>query len=739
MKKIIKTLLVVMVVVLALTAFVACQQEEPAPEIPACEHTGGTATCSKQAICELCGELYGEKAAHTPVEIPEVKPTCMNIGFTSGTKCEACGLVLEAQQKVEKSGHNMVDVEAKAPTCGEEGYVAHKKCSACGIVDESYATVEPTGEHTFTIDVEAKTPTCLEDGYTAHKTCELCGNPNEDYVLYTAGDDYHSFPEEDQFFVTPPTCTTTGVLAGYCEYCGKGYYLDKNYPALGHKDEDANGVCDVCEENMPAEEPECEHVWNEGEVTTAPTCEAAGVKTYTCTVEGCGETKTEEVAALDHAWADATCTAPKTCETCGATEGEALGHDIVVDTAVDATCTTTGLTAGEHCSRCDHKVEQEEVPALGHDYDHITHDATCTAAGYVEHICAVCDDTYTDGETEALGHADENGDFKCDRCSTTMLPADGTALTVEQALAVAQLGGSSYTTQKYYITGIVTGLYNTQYGNFYIKNPETGKEICIYGLYTWNKAVRYDAMDYKPVNGDEVTVYTVLGTYNGTAQGKDAWLDEVVAHEHDYKSVVTDPGCLTEGYTTDTCSICSASNVHSTVEALGHTTDNGECERCGQTIGGDAPVVGTLAEFTFGANGSATHKDPSSKFSNGKSYTVNGYALTFTSATNCYDGGNDAMGNSCMKMGTSSAVGSFTVTVPDNVTEVVIYVAQYKANTTKISVNGGAAQTITTASNNGAYTAITIDTSVNKTFTFATVSGAVRCMIDTIVFNGTAN
>ena len=337
MKKIIKTLLVVMVVVLALTAFVACQQEEPAPEIPACEHTGGTATCSKQAICELCGELYGEKAAHTPVEIPEVKPTGMNIGFTSGTKCEACGLVLEAQQKVEKSGHNMVDVEAKAPTCGEEGYVAHKKCSACGIVDESYATVEPTGEHTFTIDVEAKTPTCLEDGYTAHKTCELCGNPNEDYVLYTAGDDYHSFPEEDQFFVTPPTCTTTGVLAGYCEYCGTGYYLDKNYPALGHKDEDANGVCDVCEENMPAEEPECEHVWNEGEVTTAPTCEAAGVKTYTCTVEGCGETKTEEVAALGHTWADATCTAPKACETCGATEGEALGHSYV-----DSVCTVCG-------------------------------------------------------------------------------------------------------------------------------------------------------------------------------------------------------------------------------------------------------------------------------------------------------------------------------------------------------------------------------------------------------------
>ena len=226
--------------------------------------------------------------------------------------------------------------------------------------------------------------------------------------------------------------------------------------------------------------------------------------------------------------------------------------------------------------------------------------------------------------------------------------------------------------------------------------------------------------------------------YSTTCQGKNAWLDEVVAHEHNYTENVVAPGCLTDGYTTHTCTICKTSYVDSEVPALGHVEENGVCANCGASMSGDGPVIGTLAEFTFGANGSATHKDPNSKFSNGKSYTVNGYTLKFTSATNCYDGGNDAKGNSCMKMGTSSNAGSFTVTVADNVTEVVIYVAQYKANTTKISVNGGAAQTISTASNNGAYTAITIDTSVNKTFTFATVSGGVRCMIDTIVFNGTA-
>ena len=39
-----------------------------------------------------------------------------------------------------------------------------------------------------------------------------------------------------------------------------------------------------------------EHFWDEGEVTTEPTVEAEGVKTYTCSV--CGETKTETIPKL---------------------------------------------------------------------------------------------------------------------------------------------------------------------------------------------------------------------------------------------------------------------------------------------------------------------------------------------------------------------------------------------------------------------------------------------------------
>jgi hypothetical protein len=89
---------------------------------------------------------------------------------------------------------------------------------------------------------------------------------------------------------------------------------------------------------VTAQAPVHEHSYES--VVTAPTCTEGGYTTYSC---ACGNTYT----------GDAT---------------DALGPDIVVDNAVEATCTATGLTAGEHCTRCDYKVEQTVVDALGHNF-----------------------------------------------------------------------------------------------------------------------------------------------------------------------------------------------------------------------------------------------------------------------------------------------------------------------------------------------------------------------------------
>ena len=45
-----------------------------------------------------------------------------------------------------------------------------------------------------------------------------------------------------------------------------------------------------------------------------------------------------------------------------------IGHDMVSDAYVAPTCTEPGLTEGSHCSRCEHKVAQETIDPLGHDF-----------------------------------------------------------------------------------------------------------------------------------------------------------------------------------------------------------------------------------------------------------------------------------------------------------------------------------------------------------------------------------
>ena len=186
------------------------------------------------------------------------------------------------------------------------------------------------------------------------------------------------------------TCTTTGYTGDtYCKDCNEKIADGEVIPALGH-------------------------AWDKGVITTAPTCENAGVRTLTCT--RCNETKTEAVNATGHTPVQipekpATCTEPghkagTKCSVCGAVlsgleEIPAKGHTVVVDPAVGPTCTEPGKTEGKHCSVCNEViVAQEIIPAIGHKpVIRDAKDATLTEEGYTgDTYCSVCNELLKKGE-----------------------------------------------------------------------------------------------------------------------------------------------------------------------------------------------------------------------------------------------------------------------------------------------------------------------------------------------------
>ena len=116
-----------------------------------------------------------------------------------------------------------------------------------------------------------------------------------------------------------------------------------------------------------------------------------------------------------------------------------------------------------------------------------------------------------------------------DTPSTPSTPA-GDTLTITEAIALgASKESNTYTTEKYYVTGVIKSIYNTQYGNMYITDGTN--EFCIYGTYTADGATRFDAMTNQPKVGDTVTIYGIVGQYNGTPQIKNGWITSIVAGE----------------------------------------------------------------------------------------------------------------------------------------------------------------------------------------------------------------
>lgn len=287
---------------------------------------------------------------------------------------------------------------------------------------------------------------CTErDVYKYHFHADLCAFHNSSYDHdFTAIGDYR--PDNHDFSIRQtldsPGCETPGHVQLICSRCGATGNIEET-PPIGHDWEDPQFT--FSDDYLSATARRyCRHghysdtkeATVEKWVKKEPTCAEDGIFAYTATVEFDGETFTKTVytpgepRTNDHTPGEPELVGsePPTCSSSGYnsyiirctvcdeiidTQYEVVPPvphtpaDPVVENLVEPTCTEPGqYDLVTYCSVCGVQMERARVytQPLGHDYQGIVTDPTCTEDGYTTYTCTRCGDTYVDNPTPAIGH-----------------------------------------------------------------------------------------------------------------------------------------------------------------------------------------------------------------------------------------------------------------------------------------------------------------------------------------------
>lgn len=320
-----------------------------------------------------------------------------------------------------------------------------------------------------------------------------------------------------------------------------------------------------------------EHVWDEGAITTRPTCTTPGVKTYTCSV--CQKTKTEEIPATGHQHTE-------------------------VRNVKEATCKEEGYTGDTYCTDCGEKLSSGEPTAKkAHDWDEgkVTTEATCKNTGVKTYTCNNCSETKTE-VIPMTDHIWDNGKvttkpscitpgvktYTCSACQkekTEKIPATGHLHTEIRNKKEATCREDGYT------------------GDVYCKDCGeklfNGKTIAKTTEHTWDagKVTKAATCTEKGLKLYTCTVCDKVRTEEIPATG----------HQHTEVRNVKEATCTKAGYTGDTyCKDCGEKISSGEVIAkLAHTWDEGNitkeadcketgvmtytCHKCGATKTEDIP------------------------------------------------------------------------------------------------------------------------------------------------------
>ena len=315
----------------ATTAGVSMASDVVTATITECEHSGGEATCTNKAKCEICGAEYGETKPHSYAQIksPEYLKsaatcTAKAVYYTS---CTECG-------RSSKGTKNEATFEYG-------NALGHKYGEWVSNGDGTHSRVcANDSTHIETKACHGGKATC-----TAKAICEDCGKAYGEMAAHT----FTAKTVAAKYLKSAATCTAKAVYYTSCADCGLSSKGTKNEAtfeygnALGHK--------------------YGEWVSN-GNGTHTIVCDNDNKHTETKACHG----------------GKATCTAKAICEVCGKAYGEMAAHTFTAKTASAkylksaATCTAKAVyyTSCADCGLSSKGTKNEATfeygNALGHKY-----------------------------------------------------------------------------------------------------------------------------------------------------------------------------------------------------------------------------------------------------------------------------------------------------------------------------------------------------------------------------------
>ena len=328
-------------------------------ELPLGDHIGGTATCAKKAVCDVCHKEYGNLAAH-------------------------------------KYGETVkADYLKTAATCGSKA-VYYKSCSICGIQSEE--TFE-TGDYDYTNHIgetylkNQKEATCYNEGYTGDTYCRTCDR--EISKGQPIAKNAHN----------PASVWTTDETSHWkeCQTVGCGNIIDKAVHSGGEATCVNKAICSVCKVEYGALDPSNHKHTEVRDAKDATCCEQGYTGDTWCIdcntkifsgsdipatgkhTDDDGKWETDgtnhwhtcyfgtKFDLTAHSGGEATCIGKPKCAVCGTEYGslDISNHKHTeVRNAKEATCCEKGYTGDTWCTDCSTKISSgSDIPATGKHTD----------------------------------------------------------------------------------------------------------------------------------------------------------------------------------------------------------------------------------------------------------------------------------------------------------------------------------------------------------------------------------